>query len=109
VLIAGRAAGATLGAAAALIQGVALLWRRSRPVSVLGVCVAGYAVNAQWSPGGAVCRLGGAYAAGVYGRGGRRAVYCDLPELSGQRICGLIHAADCRFQVFIAALLRGRY
>jgi len=74
-LLAGLA-GAILGAAAALIQGVTLLWRRSRPVSVLGVCVAGYAVNAAVVPG--VAPYAGwvaLYAAGVYGRGGRRAVY----------------------------------
>jgi signal transduction histidine kinase len=74
-LLAGLA-GVTLGAAAALIQGVALLWRRSRPVGVLGVCVAGYAANAAVVPG--VAPYAGwvaLYAAGVYGRGGRRAVY----------------------------------
>jgi signal transduction histidine kinase len=68
--------GTVLGAAAALIQGMALLWRRSRPVSVLGVCVAGYAVNAAVVPG--VPPYAGwvaLYAAGVYGRGGRRGVY----------------------------------
>src|SRR2546430_488660 len=68
-LLAGLA-GAILGAAAALIQGVTLLWRRSRPVSVLGVCVAGYAVNAAVVPG--VAPYAGwvaMYAAGVYGRG----------------------------------------
>ena len=67
---------AVLGTAAALIQGVALLWRRSRPVSVLGVCVVGYAVNVAVVPG--VPPYAGwvaLYAAGVYGRGGRRGVY----------------------------------
>lgn len=44
-------AGTVLGAAAALIGGVALLWRRSRPVGVLVVCVAEYAVNAAVVPG----------------------------------------------------------
>jgi hypothetical protein len=68
--------GAVLGAAAALMQGMALLWRHSRPVSVLGVCVVGYAVNAAVVPG--VPPYAGwvaLYAAGVYGRGGRRGVY----------------------------------
>ena len=44
-------AGETMGVAAALIGGVALWWRRSRPVSVLAVCVAAYAVNAVAVPG----------------------------------------------------------
>ena len=44
-------AGETMGVAAALIGGVALLWRRSRPVSVLAVCVPAYAVNAVVVPG----------------------------------------------------------
>jgi signal transduction histidine kinase len=69
-------AGETLGGAAALIGGVALVWRRSRPVGVLVVCVAGYAVNAAVVPGippyvGWVAL----YAAGVYGRTARRAGY----------------------------------
>jgi hypothetical protein len=49
-LLAGLA-GTVLGAAAALIGGVALLWRRSRPVGVLAVCIAWYAVNAAVIPG----------------------------------------------------------
>jgi signal transduction histidine kinase len=74
-LLAGLA-GAVLGVASALIQGVALVWRRSRPVGVLAVCVAGYAVNAAVIPG--VPPYAGwvaLYAAGVYGRGVRRAGY----------------------------------
>ena len=62
-----------LGIAAALIGGVALLWRRSRPASVLTVCVAAYAVNAVMVPG--VPPYAGwlaLYAAGAYG--GRAAV-----------------------------------
>ena len=43
-------AGETMGVAAALIGGVARWWRRSRPVSVLAVCVAAYAVNAVAVP-----------------------------------------------------------
>src|SRR5689334_23598537 len=43
-LLAGVASQA-LGVAAALIGGVALLWRRSRPVSVLAICESAYAVN----------------------------------------------------------------
>jgi signal transduction histidine kinase len=67
-------AGETLGAAAALIGGVALVWRRSRPAGVLVVCVAGYVVNAAVVPG--VPPYAGwvaLYAAGAYGRGTRRA------------------------------------
>ncbi len=77
-LLAG-AAGATVGAAAALIGGVALLWRRSQPVGALAVCVAGYAVNALVVPG--VPPYAGwvaLYAAGVHGRGARRAGYSVL-------------------------------
>ena len=48
-LLAGLA-GTTLGVAAALAGGVALWWRRSWPVGVLAVCVAGYAVNAAVVP-----------------------------------------------------------
>jgi signal transduction histidine kinase len=69
-------AGDTLGAAAALIGGMVLVWRRSRPVGVLVACVAGYAVNAAVVPG--VPPYAGwvaLYAAGVYGRGARRAGY----------------------------------
>jgi len=79
-LLAGLA-GDVLGAAAALIQGVALLWRHSRPGGVLAVCVAGYAVNAAVIPG--VPPYAGwvaLYAAGVYGRGARRAGY---PVIAG--------------------------
>jgi signal transduction histidine kinase len=72
-LLAGPA-GTVLGAPAALIGGVALLWRRTRPVSVLLVCVAAYAVNAAVVPGvppyAAWVAL---YAAGVYGGQARRA------------------------------------
>src|SRR5256885_1539646 len=74
-LVAG-VAGETLGTAAALIGGVGLVWRRSRPGGVLVVCVAGYAVNAAVVPG--VPPYAGwvaLYAAGVYGRGARRAGY----------------------------------
>jgi signal transduction histidine kinase len=74
-LLAGLA-GATMGVAAALVGGVALWWRRSRPVGVLAVCVAGYAVNAAVVPGvppyAAWVAL---YAAGVYGGRARRAGY----------------------------------
>src|SRR5215831_12870975 len=45
VLLPGMA-GMAVGAAAALIGGVALWWRRSRPASVLAVTVAAYGVNA---------------------------------------------------------------
>jgi signal transduction histidine kinase len=65
-----------LGVAAALAGGVALLWRRSRPASVLAVCVAAYAVNAVMVPG--VPPYVGwlaLYAAGAYGRQAARAWY----------------------------------
>ena len=69
-------AGETVGVAAALIGGVALWWRRSRPVSVLAMCVAAYAVNAVVVPG--VAPYAGwlaLYAAGAYGRQAARAWY----------------------------------
>jgi signal transduction histidine kinase len=69
-------AGEVVGVAAALIGGVALWWRRSRPVSVLAVCVSAYAVNAVVVPG--VPPYAGwlaLYAAGAYGRQAARAWY----------------------------------
>jgi signal transduction histidine kinase len=69
-------AGQAAGVAAALIGGVALLWRRSRPVSVLAVCVPAYAVNAVMVPG--VPPYTGwlaLYTAGAYGRQAARAWY----------------------------------
>jgi len=69
-------AGEVLGVAAALIGGVALWWRRSRPVSVLAVSVSAYAVNAVVVPG--VPPYAGwlaLYAAGAYGRQAARAWY----------------------------------
>jgi signal transduction histidine kinase len=69
-------AGEVLGVAAALIGGVALLWRRSRPVSVLAICVSAYAVNAAAVPG--VAPYAGwlaLYGAGAYGRQAVRAWY----------------------------------
>jgi signal transduction histidine kinase len=74
-LLAG-AASETVGMAAALIGGVALWWRRSRPVSVLAICVLAYAVNAVMVPG--VPPYAGwlaLYAAGAYGRQAARAWY----------------------------------
>jgi signal transduction histidine kinase len=72
-------AGETAGVAAALIGGVALWWRRSRPVSVLAVCVPAYAVNAAVVPG--VAPYTGwlaLYAAGAYGRQAARAWYAAV-------------------------------
>jgi len=69
-------AGEVLGVVAALIGGVAVWWRRSRPVSVLAVCVSAYAVNAVVVPG--VPPYAGwlaLYAAGAYGRQAARAWY----------------------------------
>jgi signal transduction histidine kinase len=62
--------------AAALIGGVALLWRRSRAVSVLAICESAYAVNAVMVPG--VPPYAGwlaLYAAGAHGRQTARAWY----------------------------------
>ena len=72
----GGVASQAVGVAAALIGGVALWWRRSRPVSVLAVCVAAYAVNAVMVPG--VPPYTGwlaLYAAGAHGRQAARAWY----------------------------------
>ena len=69
-------AGEVLGVAAALIGGVALWWRRSRPVSVLAICVPAYAVNAV-VVAGVPPYVGwlALYAAGAYGRQAARAWY----------------------------------
>jgi signal transduction histidine kinase len=72
-------AGEVLGVAAALIGGVALWWRRSRPVGVLAVCVPAYAVNAVVVPG--VPPYAGwlaLYAAGAHGRQAARAWYAAV-------------------------------
>ena len=69
-------AGEAVRMAAALTGGVALWWRRSRPVGVLAVCVAAYAVNAVAVPG--VPPYAGwlaLYAAGAHGRQAARAWY----------------------------------
>jgi signal transduction histidine kinase len=90
VLLAG-AAGVALGAAAALIGGVALVWRRSRPASVLAVSVAAYGVNAVMVPG--VPPYAGwfaVYAAGVYGRPAARAAYAAA---AGAAALGAVFAA----------------
>jgi len=74
-LLAGPA-GSAVGVVVALAGGVALWWRRSWPVVVLAVCVAGYAVQAAVVPG--VPPYAGwvaLYAAGVYGGRARRAGY----------------------------------
>jgi signal transduction histidine kinase len=78
VLLTGMA-GMTVGMAAALIGGVALWWRRSRPASVLAVSVAAYGVNVVMVPG--VPPYAGwfaVYAAGVYGRPAARAAYAAV-------------------------------
>ena len=88
---AGGVAGRFLGIAAALIGGVALWWRRSRPVSVLAVCVAAYAVNAVAVPG--VAPYAGwlaLYAAGAYGRQAARAWYAAA---AGAAALGAVFAA----------------
>jgi signal transduction histidine kinase len=74
-----EAAATAVGAVAALIGGVALVGRRSRPVSVLAVSVAAYGVNAVMVPG--VPPYAGwfaVYAAGVYGRPAARAAYAAV-------------------------------
>jgi len=84
-------AGEVLGDAAALIGGVALWWRRSRPVSVLAVCVAAYAVNAVAVPG--VPPYAGwlaLYAAGAHGRQAARAWYAAA---AGAAALGAVFAA----------------
>src|SRR5262249_55682479 len=84
-------AGEVLGDAAALVGGVALWWRRSRPVGVLAGCGAGGAGDAGAGPGGppdaggvAAVAVPGVrpyagwlalYAAGAYGRQAARAWY----------------------------------
>ena len=85
------AAGQVLGVTAALIGGVALWWRRSRPVSVLAVCVSAYAVNAVVVPG--VAPYAGwlaLYAAGAYGRQAARAWYAAA---AGAAALGAVFAA----------------
>ncbi len=80
-----------VGVAAALTGGVALWWRRSRPVSVLAVCVAAYAVNAVAVPG--VAPYTGwlaLYAAGAYGRQAARAWYAAA---AGAAALGAVFAA----------------
>ncbi len=63
-----------LAIAAALVQGVALLRRRSRPVVVLGVCVAAYVISLATAPGVPPYAAWFAlFAAGVYARPTRRA------------------------------------
>ena len=87
----GGAAGVALGAAAALIGGVALVWRRARPVSVLAMSVAAYGVNAVMVPG--VPPYAGwfaVYAAGVYGRPAARAAYAAA---AGVAALGAVFAA----------------
>jgi len=69
-------AGGVLAGVATVAQGASLLWRRTRPVPALVVCVLGYAVNYAVIPG--VPPYAGwfaLYAAGVYPRPARRATY----------------------------------
>jgi signal transduction histidine kinase len=85
-------AGEAVRMAAALTGGVALWWRRSRPVSVLAVCVAAYAVNAVAVPG--VPPYAGwlaLYAAGAYGRQAARAWYAAA---AGAAALGAVFAAS---------------
>jgi len=85
-------AGEVVGVAAALTGGVALWWRRSRPVSVLAVGVSAYAVNAVAVPG--VPPYAGwlaLYAAGAYGRQAARAWYAAA---AGAAALGAVFAAS---------------
>ena len=84
-------AGEAVRMAAALTGGVALWWRRSRPVGVLAVCVAAYAVNAVAVPG--VPPYAGwlaLYAAGAHGRQAARAWYAAA---AGAAALGAVFAA----------------
>jgi signal transduction histidine kinase len=65
-----------LAIAAALVQGIALLRRRSRPVVVLVVCVAAYIFSLATAPGVPPYAAWFAlFAAGVYAQPARRAGY----------------------------------
>jgi signal transduction histidine kinase len=78
------AAGGVLLALAVLAQGLSLLWRRTRPVGVLAVCLAAYAVNSAVVPG--VPPYAGwfaLYAAGVYPRPARRATFAVIAGAAG--------------------------
>ena len=66
--------GALLAATTATVQGASLLWRRTQSTTVLGVCVAAYAVNVVVVPGVPPYAAWFAlYAAGVYTQPTRRA------------------------------------
>jgi len=85
-------AGQTMGVAAALIGGVALWWRRSRPVSVLTICESAYAVDAVAVPG--VAPYAGwlaLYAAGAHGGRAARAWYAAA---AGAAALGAVFAAS---------------
>src|SRR5207253_11200575 len=78
------AAGGVLLALAVLAQGLSLLWRRTRPVGVLAVCLAAYAINSAVVPG--VPPYAGwfaLYAAGVYTRPARRATFAGIAGAAG--------------------------
>jgi signal transduction histidine kinase len=107
-LLAGPA-GTAVGAAAALIGGLALVWRRSRPVGVLAVCVAAYAVNAAAVPG--VPPYAGwvaLYAAGAYSRGWHRAGYAAAAGAAGLGlvfgICALVYPKTAGELVLLTAV-----
>jgi len=102
-------AGDTVGAVAALIGGLALVWRRSRPVGVLAVCMAAYAVNAAVVPG--VPPYAGwvaLYAAGAYSRGWRRAGYAAAAGAAGLGlvfgICALVYPKTAGELVLLTAV-----
>jgi signal transduction histidine kinase len=72
----GGLVGVVLLVMALLVQGPSLLWRRRFPLRVLALCLTGYAVNLALIPGvPPFAGWSGLYAAGVYGRPGRRAAY----------------------------------
>jgi signal transduction histidine kinase len=102
-------AGDTVGAVAALVGGLALVWRRSRPVGVLAVCVAAYAVNAAVVPG--VPPYAGwvaLYAAGAYSRGWHRAGYAAAAGAAGLGlvfgICALVYPKTAGELVLLTAV-----
>jgi len=108
VLLTGMA-GMTVGAAAALIGGVALWWRRSWPVGVLAVSVAAYGVNAVMVPG--VPPYAGwfaVYAVGGYGRPAARAAKVAVAGAAALAAvfvaCALIYPKTVGELVLLAAV-----
>ena len=89
--------GGLLAATSATVQGLSLLWCRTRPTTVLGVCVVAYAVNVVVVPGvppyAAWLAL---YAAGVYTQPVRRARFALALGAGGLVAVMLVAAAAYR-------------